>query len=129
MYFAPIFSVLFAKCNDINIFKMESSYLSAKILVSTFALALLTILFIGCSKTLNTNSDSLYVPTAADATASSTLADLEAGRSIYINNCGKCHNLYPIVNVPSSVIPGMAQRAGLSSAQTTQVTKYINLRK
>ena len=84
---------------------------------------------VGCSKTLNTSADSLYVPTASDATASVTLADLQAGRNIYINNCAKCHTLYPIINVPSSVIPTMASRAGLSATETSQVTKYINLRK
>lgn len=108
---------------------MRSSYLSGKFLLATLAVVLMTVMLVGCSKTLNTNSDSLYVPEAADATANASLADLEAGRSIYINYCGRCHNLYPIVNVSSSVIPNMASRSGLSATQTSQVTKYINLRK
>jgi hypothetical protein len=108
---------------------MSSSNFSGKLLVTTLFFGFLIVLLIGCSKTLNTSADSFYVPTAADATSSATLADLQAGRSIYINNCGRCHTLYPIVNVPSSVIPTMASRAGLSSTETTQVTKYINLRK
>lgn len=108
---------------------MRRSYLSGKLFLASMAVSFLIVLIVGCSKNLSTTSDSLYVPTAADATANASLADLEAGRSIYINNCGKCHDLYPITGVPSSVIPGMASRAGLSATQTSQVTKYINLRK
>jgi hypothetical protein len=108
---------------------MRSNYLSGKLILATMAVAFLTILFVGCSKTLNANADSFYVPTVSDATASATLTDLQAGRSIYINSCGNCHNLYPTINVPSSVIPSMAARAGLSASQTSQITKYINLRK
>lgn len=108
---------------------MRRSYLSGKIILATLVIGLFAVLLIGCSKTLNVSADSLYVPTATDATASATLADLQAGRNIYINNCGRCHTLYPIANVPSSVIPTMASRAGLSASETSQVTKYINLRK
>jgi mono/diheme cytochrome c family protein len=108
---------------------MRSSNLSGKLFLAILAVAFLTILFVGCSKTLNSNADSFYVPTVSDATASATLTDLQAGRSIYINSCGNCHNLYPTANVPSSVIPNMTARAGLSVTQTSQVTKYINLRK
>ena len=67
---------------------MRNNYLSGRLLLTALAVALLTVIFVGCSKTLNTSSDSLYVPTAADATANTTLTDLEAGRNIYINNCG-----------------------------------------
>ncbi len=98
-------------------------------IVSSMALAFVVLLFVGCNKNLTTTTDSVYVPTAADATATATLADLEAGRSIYINYCGKCHMMYATANVPASVIPNMASRSGLSATQTSQVTKFINLRK
>ena len=101
----------------------------AKPIIALIAIAFGVLLFVGCSKNLTTTSDSIYTPTAADATATATLADLEAGRSIYINNCGRCHMMYATANVPSSVIPNMASRSGLSATQTAQVTKFINLRK
>jgi cytochrome c553 len=109
---------------------MKSRFYFVKLFFVSSAIALLTIIFVGCSKSIvTTNADSFYTPTAADATATVTLADLQAGRALYINSCGRCHNLYPITNVSSSVIPGMASKAGLSATQTSQVTKYISLRK
>jgi len=45
-----------------------------------------------CSKS-STDSSSLYTPTNADVTASATLLDLQQGRTLYINNCGRCHGL------------------------------------
>jgi mono/diheme cytochrome c family protein len=86
---------------------------------------LVVILFSSCSKTLTVNADSLYVPTTADVTANATLADLQAGRTLYLNSCGRCHSLFTPGSFSTSVIPGMASRAGLSSAQTIQLTKYV----
>ncbi len=100
-----------------------------KSILAMSSVALLTILLVGCSKNLTTSTDSIYVPTTADVTASVSLADLEAGRSIYINSCGRCHALYAINSVSASVIPGMASKSGLTATQTSQVTKFINLRK
>jgi mono/diheme cytochrome c family protein len=92
-------------------------------------LAIIAILFTGCSKSLTTNADSLYVPTAADATPTATLADLQAGRTLFANNCGRCHSLYSPDSFSAaswkSIVPGMASRAGLSSAQASQVIKYV----
>ncbi|MCX6221313.1 MAG: hypothetical protein NTZ69_10015 [Bacteroidia bacterium] len=78
---------------------------------------------------MTTNTDSLYVPTAADVTSSATLADLQAGRAAFINNCGRCHGLYSPDNYSAanwkSIVPMMASRAGLSATETAQVTKYV----
>ena len=60
----------------------------------TATVTIVSVALVGCSKNLTTNTDSLYVPTTADVTSSATLADLQAGRSIFINSCGKCHSLY-----------------------------------
>ena len=76
-------------------------------------------------KSLSASTDSLYTPTAADVTTTATLADLQAGRSLYINNCGRCHGLYTPGSFSTSVIPNMAARAGLSTSQATQITKYV----
>jgi len=103
--------------------------LSRKFFRLTLPFAFASILFTGCSKNLTTNTDSLYVPTAADATSNSSLTDLQAGRTVFINSCGRCHNLYSPDSYSASnwksIIPAMAPRAGLSAANTTLVTKYV----
>ena len=90
-----------------------------------FAVILATAVF-GCSKV---STPSAYVPTAADATATATLADLQAGRTLFINNCGRCHTL-PIPDDYSasqwkSILPGMTSRTSLTTAEVTQLTKYV----
>ena len=71
----------------------------------------------------------LYVPTEADTTATASLKDLQAGRTLYINNCGSCHYLYSPDDFSSqswkSIIPTMAPRTSLSSSQVSQLTKYL----
>lgn len=108
---------------------MKSRKVSMKIMLAMVVFAALTVLVAACSKNLTTNTDSLYSPTAADVTTSATLADLQAGRELFINNCGRCHNLYNPDSYTASnwktIVPGMASRAGLSSAQASQVTKYV----
>ena len=81
----------------------------------------------GCSKS---NQDgNLYNPTAADVTANATLEELQQGRTIYVDNCGKCHGLYsPDSYTPTqwkSIISNMAPQAHLTSTQTTLVLKYV----
>ena len=80
-----------------------------------------------CSK--STSSSSLYTPTSSDATSTATLADLQQGRTLYINNCGRCHGLYsPDTYTPAqwkSVIPNMAANTSMTSSQVTLVTKYV----
>ena len=108
---------------------MKMNNLSIKIFRLSMPFAFTAIIFTGCSKTLTTNADSLYVPTAADATSTATLADLQAGRTLFINDCGRCHSLYsPDSFSPASwksIVPGMASRAGLSTTQASQVSKYV----
>ena len=103
--------------------------LSRGLLSATFKVALVTMLFAGCSKNIATSTDTLYTPTVADVTSTATLADLQAGRSVYINSCGRCHGLYSPDSYSASswktIVPGMASKAGLSATETTQVTKYV----
>jgi len=82
-----------------------------------------------CQKEAATTTDSLYVPTASDATASATLTDLQQGRSLYINNCASCHSLYlPESYTPArwkSILPSMTPRTNLSASEVLLVTKYV----
>ena len=81
-----------------------------------------------CKK--NLSSDSLYTPTAADVTSTATLADLEAGRNLFISKCGACHSLYSPDSYSAaswkSIVPNMAARTNLTAAQITQVIKYVS---
>ena len=85
-------------------------------------------ILIGCSKSSNSTS-SLYVPTSADVTSTATLADLQQGRTLYINNCNSCHSLYSPDSYNStqwkSIIGSMAPKPSLSSSEILLVTKYV----
>jgi hypothetical protein len=75
------------------------------------------------------NSSSLYVPSNSDVTANATLAELEQGRTLYINNCGSCHGLYSPDNYSPSqwngILSSMTPKTSLTSAQVTLVKKYV----
>jgi hypothetical protein len=82
-----------------------------------------------CKKSTFAATDSLYVPTAADATTSATLAELQSGHTLYVNNCGACHGLYSPDSYSASnwtsILSSMAPKAGLSSANKALVYKYV----
>lgn len=40
------------------------------------------------------STSTLYDPVSSDATANATLVELQQGRTLYLNNCGRCHDLY-----------------------------------
>jgi hypothetical protein len=87
-------------------------------------------LTISCSKKdSGANTSGLYVPTAADTTASATLKELQEGRVLYIDHCAACHSLYSPDDFSASqwpqVLSTMGPRAGLSSANTILVEKYV----
>jgi mono/diheme cytochrome c family protein len=101
--------------------KMKYSYL---LLIS----GVLFLFIQSCSKS-STDSSSLYTPTSVDVTPSATLVDLQQGRILYINNCGRCHGLYSPDNFSStqwkSIISSMAPNTGLSASDILLVTKYV----
>lgn len=82
-----------------------------------------------CKKSSFAATDTVYVPTSADVTATATLAQLQSGHTLYVNSCGACHGLYsPDSFSPSnwtSILASMAPRAGLSSANEALVYKYV----
>lgn len=90
------------------------------------AFVLITIM--SCSKN-NSSGTSLYTPTSADVTATATLAELQQGRTLYMNNCNACHGLYSPDDYNStqwkSILSNMGARTSMSSSQITLVTKYV----
>jgi hypothetical protein len=87
------------------------------------------VLVTGCSKDSKVNTNGLYVPSNADTTANATLLELQQGRVLYIDHCAACHNLYSPDDYSASqwprVLSVMGPRAGLSSANTLLVEKYL----
>ncbi len=86
-------------------------------------------LFASCSKDTSTTNQDLYTPTASDATATATLADLQQGKALYMANCGSCHGLYsPDAHSASNwtgIISNMAQKTQLTSSEVTLISKYL----
>lgn len=101
--------------------------------LKTYLIVLLAFgaLFIGgCAKnSVAPSSSSLYVPTQDDATANATLQELQEGRQLYIDNCGRCHGLHnPDEYTPSqwsSILSSMVPRTSLSSSQADLVKAYV----
>ena len=83
-----------------------------------------------CKKDSTTPSGACYVPVASDATATATLAELQSGRTIYVNSCGQCHGLYSPDDYSASswktVLSNMVPKAGLSQADAVLVAKYVS---
>jgi mono/diheme cytochrome c family protein len=92
------------------------------------ALVLSTGILFSCTK-ISPGSGELYTPTAADVTANATLAELQEGRTLYINNCGKCHSLAsPDAYTPTTwngILASMAPKTSLTASQITLVKKYV----
>jgi mono/diheme cytochrome c family protein len=101
--------------------EMKYQYLLA---ISAFVLILIT----SCSKN-SSGGASLYTPSSADATSTATLADLQQGRTLYMNNCNACHGLYSPDDYNStqwkSILTNMGPRTSMTSAQILLVTKYV----
>jgi hypothetical protein len=95
-----------------------------------FIVIFMAVSIAACQKEAAITTDSLYVPTDSDATASATLTDLQQGRSLYISNCASCHSLYLPESFTAtrwkSIMPTMTPRTNLTSSEILLVTKYVS---
>jgi hypothetical protein len=87
------------------------------------------VLTLSCKKS-DLGISSLYTPTTADITSTATLAELQQGRTLYINNCGSCHGLYSPDNYTStqwnSIMSSMGPKTGMSVSDKQLVYKYVS---
>ena len=92
-------------------------------------LAVLFILaaLVACSKVL--------MPTQADADRATTkfpgttLAELNEGKTLYTDNCGKCHGLKKPTSLNEEgwrkIVPPMAKKAKINAEQEDKILKYV----
>lgn len=102
--------------------KTLKNYIVGVLFISVF-------LLIGSCTKNNVDTTALYIPTSADVTLTATLPELQQGRDLYVNNCGRCHGLYSPDNYNSSqwksILNSMAPRTSLSTSEIQLVTKYV----
>ena len=72
----------------------------------------------------------LYMPSETDALRSGTPLDtLIAGRKLYINHCGSCHNLYlpEQYTLPewTQIADSMQERSKLDGHEKNMIIKYL----
>lgn len=73
----------------------------------------------------------LYVPSAGnvDKVEQASLAELQQGHDLYMNNCGKCHKLYKPGSKSNQewekVLGFMAPKAKLNADQSNLIYKYL----
>ncbi len=95
------------------------------------ALSVSVLLFINACKkdTSAVSTDSIYVPATSDVTTTASLAELQQGRTLYVNSCGACHGLYTPDNFTPSgwtgIMASMARRTSLSPSDVALVKKYV----
>jgi len=76
-------------------------------------------------------STKLYVPTDANVgkREPASLAELQQGHQLYLNNCGKCHKIFkPDSHTPekwTKILEVMGPKAKLSKEQESLVYKYL----
>ena len=72
----------------------------------------------------------LYTPTESDTTANATLSELQQGRTLYIDNCERCHNLYSPDDFSAAtwnnILAKMGPRTNMDQSQITLVKKYVS---
>lgn len=90
----------------------------------TFLIGGLFVSLLGCAS-------ALYLPTQKDADASSTPLDsLQAGRTLYVNNCGSCHTLFlPQAYTATEwqrLTNSMQKRAKINNNQKALILKYVS---
>jgi hypothetical protein len=93
---------------------------------SLILISLILVITFSCKKS---STSVIYTPTSADATSTATLEELQQGRDLYINNCGRCHDLYSPDDYTASqwknIIPSMSPNTRLTTSQVTLVTKFV----
>ena len=103
-----------------------------KKVIVIFSVVAVSIGMIKCSPKANkattaTSTETKPATTAVAATA--TAEQIEAGHTLYTNNCGKCHGLKEPANYNkeswTKILKSMIPKAKLSADDGTLVTAYV----
>jgi hypothetical protein len=93
--------------------------------MKTTIIIILVLAFVSCTT-------KLYIPSEANVNKRETasLAELQQGKEIFSNKCGRCHKLpKPEKHMPeewTKILEKMAPKAKLTADQTALVFKYIS---
>jgi cytochrome c5 len=84
---------------------------------------------IGCVVVAFSCTSALYIPTEKQVSNSVTLAELQAGRRLYIDKCSSCHALYLPQKYTSRDwhhwVNKMAPKAKVDSAEREKILNYV----
>ena len=90
----------------------------SKLQITKLTVLSIIVLFISCAP-------ALYIPGKDNVTLGSDLAELQAGRKLYVNKCGSCHTLILPEKHTAAQWPGMETRMEARSKITPGESKLI----
>ena len=74
-------------------------------------------------------TSALYIPSASHETAMASLAQLQEGRTLYVNKCGSCHTLYLPEKYSKKEwqhwLDEMQEKAVIDTLQKQQILLYL----
>ena len=112
----------------LNVILREIFFMKKEVVITLAALSVL--LFAQCAKKLNPTTNEKPKPAPVVATVKEGSPEqLTMGKSIFTDNCGKCHELHQ----PSEfsikrwevIMPQMSKKAELNKEQTAAVTAWV----
>lgn len=95
-----------------------------KIIITSFVLGAV---LVSCAPKASTSKANEIMPTVA----STAMADIQAGQTIYTTKCTKCHGVKDTYLTKHSyeeakpVMAAMSQKAKLTKAETAQLAAYV----
>jgi cytochrome c5 len=106
-----------------------------RIILLSLAMTVMVLLLSECKSTKSASTSKAataepYTPTEAIANAhGSKIADLNAGRAVFIAHCDKCHKL-PVADKHDAAgwqvtLSRMAPKAKLTSLESDQILRYL----
>ncbi len=92
--------------------------------------ALSVMMFAQCAKKMNPSAkEKAKTETAVVAPKPATPEEMAAGKTVFTDNCGKCHKLRQpgefTTNKWEHILPSMTKKAKLTPAQSASVTAYV----
>jgi cytochrome c5 len=98
---------------------------------TTFAILILTVIVFACHRKTVASSDNIIISNKTN-TETSNVSNTDvtsAGKTIYVNRCGRCHGLKNTENYTQqrweNILKSMIPKARLNDDEAKQVTAYV----